>query len=148
MDVAGLSQIGKPLDAGSDHAIFGVAFSPDGGTLATADFTSTRASPRAVQFWDVAGHRQTARITGGAADSDSIAYSPDGRTVATGSYDGTVRLWDVSSRAAVAELKGHTGPVARVAFSPDGRTLASAGQDRTMRIWDTASHRLVWREGG
>jgi WD40 repeat protein len=65
----------------------------------------------------------------------SIAYSPDGKTLASGSEDMTIRLWDVSTGKQIAVLKGHTGDIHGVSFAPDGLTLASGGSDKTIRLW-------------
>src|SRR5262249_42088792 len=66
-----------------------------------------------------------------------VAFSPDGATLASASYDQTVVLWDVKTRKPRAEpLRGHTGVVRSVAFSPDGGTLASASYDETVILWD------------
>jgi WD40 repeat protein/tRNA A-37 threonylcarbamoyl transferase component Bud32 len=65
-----------------------------------------------------------------------VAFSPDGRRIATGSWDRTVRVWDTHKGQEVLSLTGHTGPVLSVAFSPDGRRIASASIDGTVKVWD------------
>ena len=88
-------------------------------------------------------HRQT--LTGHTGWVFSVSFSPDGRTLASGSYDNTIRLWDGVTGEHQQTLTGHTDYVTSVSFSPDGGTLASGGgnQDHTIRLWAgvTGEHR-------
>ena len=65
----------------------------------------------------------------------SVAFSPDGTRIVTGSHDKTVRLWDAASGELLATLKGHDDALLSVAFSPDGARIASGSQDKTVRLW-------------
>jgi len=71
---------------------------------------------------------------------NALAVSPDGRTLASASADGTIRLWNAQTGVRIMELKGHTLPVNTLAFSPDGRTLASGSDDTTIRLWDARAN--------
>ncbi|EME14510.1 WD40 repeat domain-containing protein [Rhodococcus triatomae] len=136
LTAAAPAPLGPPLELAARYT-HELAFSPDGGLLATA------ADDLSVQLWRVQDRTRPTRVgstlTGAAGWVNSVAFSPDGSTLAAGSSDKTVRLWDVSNPDMAVPsgvpLEGHDGAVNSVAFAPDGRTVASGGDDRTVRLW-------------
>jgi WD40 repeat protein/tRNA A-37 threonylcarbamoyl transferase component Bud32 len=129
---------------GHSGCVLSVALSPDGRTLASGsgmmdgtiklwDVQSQR------KWWDVRSQGEIATLTGHSDYIISIALSPDGRTLASGSADKKIKLWDVRSQREIATLTGHSNYVMSVAFSPDGRTLASGSKDNTIKLWDVQS---------
>lgn len=131
---------------GHSDAVRSVVFSPDGKTIASCSNDGT------VRVWDVATGDEMEmlevnRITDRVKERweyrrdrvSSIAFSPDGKTIASGSYDKTVRVWDVTTGEVMAKIQGHSERVYSIAFSPDGKTIASGAWDGTVRVWDVAT---------
>ena len=76
-------------------------------------------------------------------DVRSVAFAPDGETLASGSTDRTIKLWRVLDGALLRTLTGHTGPVKSVAYSADAQTLASGSRDDTIKLWRLADGALL-----
>jgi transcriptional regulator with XRE-family HTH domain len=149
-DLATRRPIGVPLTA---HVgpVNSVAFSPDGKTLATGSNDDT------VRLWDLATHRQLGPPLGrppapvtqgqqpGAAAVTSVAFSPDGKILASGNADDTVELWNVATHQQIGFplINGQAGGVSSVAFSPDGKTLATGSYEETVQLWNVATQQLI-----
>jgi WD40 repeat protein len=109
----------------------GLAFSPDNRHLASA-------SRDEVKVWDAATGDLVYTFPGSSIENVPVtmAFSPDGRRLAAGSVNHTVKVWNVMSGQEVCTLSGHAGPVFSVAFSPDGQRLLSVDWDELVKVWD------------
>ena len=130
-----------PYGRGDDNAGFEVdgrvwdlTFSPDGKQLAASD------GKESVVLWTVADEKRTT-IRASSEVVTSVAFSPDGDTLAVGGSDGDVLLIDVGTGQPIGRpMTGHTGTVQDIAFDPSGRILASASSDTTVILWDVGTH--------
>lgn len=120
-----------------------MAFSPDSKTLATAGTGAYEKDyDNPVRLWSVATGKMTATLTGHTNGVQSMDFSRDGKTLATGAAGGTVRLWDVATGKTAAILTAGY----RVKFSPDGTTLATSSEfaaDHTVHLWDVANRKTT-----
>ena len=112
--------------------VYQVAFAPDGRQVAAACQDSN------VYLLDTRT-RSVRALRGHADQVFSVAFSADGRLLASGDWGGTVRLWEVVTGKQARVLRGHTAAVSGLSFSPDGRRALSGSRDKTVRLWEVAT---------
>lgn len=118
-----------------------ITFSADGKLLASA-------GARKIHIWDVAMRKLLHTIDGHKKSIQSICFSPNGKMLASGSSDDTVRVWNVQTGKMDREIEAEQDGVFAVAYSPSGRTIASAGADKTIKLWKPASGKMYARLWG
>jgi WD40 repeat protein len=125
-----------------------VAFSPDGQTLAVVASVWGLNYRSAVELWDLPTEQVRSTLRGHENLMEWVAFSPDGKLLATASWDKTAKLWDAATGQELATLTGHTDVIYHGAFSPDGKTLATASWDGTVKLWHVASRQQLLTLGG
>ncbi len=125
---------------GLTNAVRSAAFSSDGSTLAVA-------TSYVAELWDASTRRFPSSLPEQEKNFGerltAIAFSPDGQTLAVGSYSDSIELWDVPSRRPMVALSGLGGGVECMAFSPDGKLLATGSRDLLVRLWDVRARKLL-----
>lgn len=120
----------EPTRFNLSHTAPAVALHPDGSTVAAA-------SEWGFKLFDLTTKRERAAVRGHKGTVSGVAFSPDGRHLATGSWDGTVKLWDAATGAPRGSFQWPVGKVFALAYSPDGLRLAAAGDRGGVVLWDT-----------
>ena len=118
-----------------------LVFSPDGQTIASV------CDDHAIRLWDVKTGKCRSILENHSfveTENDgtyhtrfSLAFSPDGQTIASSAGDSSIQLWSIQTGACLSTLKGHSGKITKIIFSPDGHMIVSASDDCTARLWDT-----------
>lgn len=142
---------------GYKYQVSSVAFSPDGRTLASGGgrkmpknaVKKDSSEDNMVCLWEIRSDElypvgeRLATFTEHTDRVTSMAFSPDGKTLASGSHDKTIQLWNIDARTHLRTLTGHEESVTDVVYSPDGTTLVSGSADGTIRLWNANTGDLM-----
>lgn len=134
-----VDRLALPLSTGHTGSVNYLAFSADGGMLASGSRDHT------VRLWDVTTGHQVQLHSVHSEVNGRLAFHPDGRMLASVDND-VVRLWDVGSGDEIRQLRGHSSWIAALAFNPEGTRLITGSIDQTVRRWDVTTGEEVWRQ--
>jgi WD40 repeat protein len=138
-------------------SVYGLAWSADGGRLASAHWGLKRniTDPNvantfsfedmtfAIKVWDGQTGTELSSLAGHNNFVNGLAFSRDGRWLASGSYDSTIKVWDLATGSELRALKGHTGSILALDFSLDGRFVVSGSDDGSTRLWNAQTGELL-----
>jgi WD40 repeat protein len=128
------------------HKVWAVVYSPDMTMIATAGFDqlwdeeSTKSS---IQIWDAKTGKLVATLKGHTGQVRCLAWTKDGKTLISGSYDYSIRTWNTTKWEQIAILNEHTDIIFAIAISPNDRILASTSQDKTARLWNLDNNQPI-----
>ena len=138
---------------GHDGAIYSAKFSPDGKLVATGGYDKMVMvwNPADVHPVDIAGRLDGkpdakpnyVRLAGHNGPVRSVAFSPKGKLILSGSEDNSIRIWDLATGESVKSLRGHGSSVRSCTFSPDGEMVLSGGDDESVRLWNVRGYEEV-----
>jgi WD40 repeat protein len=118
------------------HHVWAVVYSPDMTSIATAGWDWPEPAESSIQIWDAKTGKLVATLKGHTRQVYCLAWTKDGKTLISGSYDCSIRTWNTTKWEQIAILVEHTSGVYALAISPNDRILASASGDRTTRLWN------------
>ena len=121
-------------------SLLALEFSPDGTRLASAGKNNNEIVP--LQLWDI-NSKESILLDKHTRWVNALAFSSDGKMLASGGYDETVQLWDVATGEPITTFTGHTGGINALTFSPDNRTLAGGTTMGTVRFWNIKNGNLL-----